>query len=141
MNYNYLRRSHNKIYKRKNIIYKFFKSPRSYYTEKNFYLNYKDKFNFIPKLYYYSDKRFCIIIENVGQRIRKKNINFDKLQEINKELISQNIYHNDYRVKNILYNAEKDKYYFIDFEHVGSYFNDFRKSPESDDIRGELFVI
>lgn len=138
MNYNYLKNSHNKIFKREKFIYKFFKSNRKYLQEKSVYLNYN--FDFIPRLYYFSDNRKLLIIENVGQRIKKKNINFIELKKINDIMINNNLYHNDYRAKNILYSKLKNKYYFIDFEYADIYYNDYRKSPLYDDIRPELFT-
>jgi len=137
MNYDYLGSNHNKVFKREKIIYKFYKSDRKYKNEKSFYIQYK--FSFTPILYYYSDKRKLLIIENVGTRIRKNKIDFIELKKINDILIQNNIFHNDYRCKNILYNKDKNKYYFIDMEHWSNTFNDYRKSAKTDDLRDVLF--
>jgi len=137
MNRNYLKNPHNKIFIKNNFVYKFFKSDKKYYNEKYFYTNYK--INHIPKLYSFSDKRRLLILEFVGNRIKKKQINTDALIDINNYFIEKNIFHNDYRVKNILYNKKKDKYYFIDWEHFDTCFKDTRKSKESDDLRNILF--
>ena len=132
MNYNYLQRSHNKIYKRKNIIYKFFKSPKKYFIERVFYLN-SSKLNIdiIPKLYYFSDKRFCIIIENVGCHITKKE--FISNQEIIKELYNVIVsktgyYHNDLYYKNVC--KKNNNYYIIDFESASHFYKDIHKKSK-----------
>ena len=140
MNYNYLKNSHNKIFKTSKFIFKFFKSKNKYIIERDFYIKTRNKYEFIPKLYYFSDKRFMIIIENVGIRIKKRDIDFKALRIINDILIKDNIFQNDYRCKNILYNKDKNMWYIIDWEHYGDKFNDFRKSPVYDDIRNELFI-
>ena len=137
MNHNYLKNSHNKVFVKNKIVYKFFKSDKKYITEKNFYINYK--LNNIPKLLSFSDSRRLLIFNYVGKRIKKKNIDFIKLKQLNGYFIKHNVYHNDYRAKNILYNENNGLYYYIDFEYWDNIFTDYRKSTPSDDLRPELF--
>tara|TARA_R100001086_G_C11837695_1_gene258279 strand:+ start:1050 stop:1463 length:414 start_codon:yes stop_codon:yes gene_type:complete len=118
MNFDYLKSSHNKVFKRNSFIYKFFKSAAKYKREKNFYLATKDKFNFIPKLYYFSDKRKLLIIENVGERIKKKEFieKQNYLKSLHDEIVKKSgYYHRDLYYKNICKNSE-NKYFIIDFE-------------------------
>jgi len=138
MKKNYLKNSHNKVFTKNKFVYKFFKSDKKYLHEKKFYLNYK-KLNNVPRLYSFSDNRRLLIFNNVGTRIKKKYIDFIKLKKINEYFLENNIYHNDYRTKNILYNESDDIYYFIDFEYWDYSFKDYRKSPPWDDLRNELF--
>jgi len=93
----------------------------------------------IPKLLCFSDNRRLLIFNNVGVRIKKRNIDFIKLKLINDNFIKNNIFHNDYRCKNILYNKKENNYYFIDWEYYDTCFKDYRKSPLYDDLRNELF--
>jgi len=138
MKRNYLKNSHNKVFVKNKFVYKFFKSNKKYLHEKKFFLNFRMR-DYIPKLLCFSDYRRLLIFNNVGKRKKKKNINFIKLKYINDYFIKNNIYHNDYRAKNVLYNESDDLYYFIDFEYWDYIFTDFRKSPEYDDLRKELF--
>ena len=137
MNFNYLGCPHNKLFLRNPYVYKFFKSDKKYNNEKYFYLNYK--IDYIPKLCCFSDKRRLLVLSFVGHRIKKKQIDIEALKYINNYFIKKNIFHNDYRVKNILYNEKENKYYFIDWEHFDTCFNDNRKSRKSDDLRDILF--
>lgn len=117
MNYDYLGSCHNKVIKRKKIIYKFYKSDKKYKTEKSFYITTKDKFNFIPKLYYYSDKRKLLIIQNVGKPIKKKEFleNKEKIKHLSDIIIHKsNYYHNDLWYRNVV--KENNNYYIIDWE-------------------------
>ena len=137
MERNYLKNSHNKVFIKNKFVYKFFKSDKKYINEKSFYIKYK--LNNIPKLYCFSDNRRLLIFNNVGTRIKKKNIDFIKLKNINEYFLENNVYHNDYRTKNILYNESDGLYYYIDWEHFDTHFADYRKSPIWDDLRNELF--
>lgn len=113
MNYNYLNNSHNKIFKRNNLIYKFFKSKNKYKIERDFYIKTRNKFNFIPKLFYFSDKRYMIIIENVGESIKKKEFidNKEIIKLLSDKIIKEsNYYHNDLWYRNVV---KKDNYYYI----------------------------
>jgi len=139
MKQNYLKNSHNKVFMKNKFVYKFFKSDKKYLNEKFFYLNYKIKN--IPKLISFSDSRRLLIFNNVGSRIRKKDLNVEKLKIINEYFIKNNVYHNDFRVKNILYNKKDNTYYWIDFEYWDTHFTDYRKSKVSDDLRDLLFNI
>ena len=120
MDYDYLNRKggHNKIFKRNKFIYKFFCNENKYYREKEFYLNTKDKLWFIPKLYYFSDKRKLLIIQNVGKHITEKEL--IKEQEWIKILfkimiMNTGYYHNDLCFKNVCKNS-RNQYFIIDFE-------------------------
>jgi len=137
MKKNYLKNPHNKVFIKNKIIYKFFKSDKKYFNEKRFYMKYN--IPNIPKLLCFSDNRRLLIFNNVGVRIKKRNIDFIKLKLINDNFIKNNIFHNDFRVKNILYNKKENNYYFIDWEHYDIFFKDYRKSPLYDDLRNELF--
>lgn len=113
MNYNYLNNSHNKIFKRNNLIYKFFKSKNKYKIERDFYIKTRNKFNFIPKLFYFSDKRYMIIIENVGESIKKKEFidNKEIIKLLSDKIIKEsNYYHNDLWYRNVV---KKDNYFYI----------------------------
>tara|TARA_E500000318_G_C3519810_1_gene195903 strand:- start:612 stop:1031 length:420 start_codon:yes stop_codon:yes gene_type:complete len=138
MKRNYLGNSHNKVFIKNKVVYKFYKSDKKYFHEKYFFLNFR-MLDYIPKLLCFSDSRRLLIFNNVGKRIKKKNIDFIKLKKINEYFIKNKIYHNDYRCKNILYNESDNLYYYIDFEYWDHCFTDYRKSRESDDLRNELF--
>ena len=117
MDYNY-KTSHNKIFKRDKFIYKFFRSEKKYNNERDFYINTKDKFDFIPKLFYFSDKRRLLIIQNVGQRIKKQEFidKQDHLKSLHDNIVKKSgYYHRDLYYKNICKNS-KNKYFIIDFE-------------------------
>lgn len=118
MNYDYLGRSHNKIFKKNKIIYKFFRSEHKYKSERDFYLL-AYRLDYIPKIYYYSDKRKMIIIENVGKSLTPTEFknDLDNLLIIyNKFYNDTGYYHNDMWGKNV---CKKDnKYYLIDFELI-----------------------
>ena len=137
MKRNYLKNSHNKVFTKNKIVYKFFKSDKKYINEKSFYMKYN--IPNIPKLLCFSDSRRLLILNNVGVRIKKKNIDFIKLKNINDYFIKNNVFHNDYRSKNILYDKIHDNYYFCDWEYFDTHFTDYRKSPTWDDLRNELF--
>ena len=118
MNYDYLISSHNKVFLRDSFIYKFFKSTPKYNREKNFYLATKDMFDFIPKLYYFSDKRRLLIIENVGKRIKKQEFieQQNYIKSLHDEIVKKSgYYHRDLYYKNICKNSQ-NKYFIIDFE-------------------------
>jgi len=118
MKLNYLGCSHNKLFFKKRFVYKFFKSNNKYLNEKNFYLNTRKKFNFIPKLYFYNDFRRLLVIENVGEAIKKKEFldNYDKLKILHDKIINDSgYYHRDLYYKNVLKN-DIGKYFIIDFE-------------------------
>ena len=120
------------ILKEKYIIKKcLYKSK--YINEKNFYLNIK-KYNldFIPKLLAFNDKQQLLFIENVGARVSKNKIDWSIIKIYFNKLVELGYYHNDIRSPNIVYDLYKDKYYLIDFEHVDSYFKDYK-------IRNNIF--
>jgi len=124
MEYDYKKRSHNKIFKRKRFIYKFCMTENKYKVERDFYLKakcYGDVCccccSYIPKLYYYSDSRLLLIIENVGEQITPnyfKN-NLDKIYPLYQKIYDDTgYYQNDMFSKNIV--KKNDKLYIIDFE-------------------------
>ena len=118
MNYNYLNCSHNKIFKTNKFIYKFFKSDIKYDIEKDFYLNTRKYFCFIPKIYAFNDSRKLLIIENCGEKITKKEFMKEKdFFKILHDLIvfKTSYYHRDLYYKNIVKN-NKNQYFIIDFE-------------------------
>lgn len=113
MNYNYLNNSHNKIFKRNNLIYKFFKSKNKYIIERDFYIKTRNLYDFIPKFYGYSNNRFLIIIENVGESIKKKEFidNKEIIKLLSDKIIKEsNYYHNDLWYRNVV---KKDNYFYI----------------------------
>ena len=131
MEYDYKIKTHNKIFKKNKFIYKFFKSSRKYNNEKKFYLECKDKLDFIPTLFYFSDKRLLLILNNCGSPIKKKEF-IDNIQNIkdlyNKIINLTGYYHNDLWYRNVL---KKDKkYYIIDFESSGKEFKDIHKNSK-----------
>jgi len=87
----------------------------------------KKKLSYIPKLISYNRNKRQLVIKNVGIDLKsylsKRNVTLeDFLPKINKvytDLVSNGVYHNDLRTKNILYNAKTDKIYLIDFENSG----------------------
>ena len=79
-----------------------------------------------------------LIFENVGSRIKKRDIDFKRVKEMNDKLIDAGIYQNDWRTKNIIYDSVKDKYYIIDFEMWDNKRTDYRKVLESQDIRENI---
>lgn len=104
-----------------------------YINERDFYINSKKhSLDFIPKLYAFNDKLQLLFIENVGARVSKNKIDWDIIKIYFNKLVELGYYHNDIRSPNIVYDLCKDKYYLIDFEHVDSYFNDFK-------IRNNIF--
>ena len=117
MNYNYLNNSHNKIFKRNKLIYKFFKSKNKYVAERDFYIKTRNKFSFIPKFYGYCDNRFLIIIENAGETIKRKEFleNKETIRILADIIIKEsNYYHNDLWYRNVV--KKNGYYYIIDWE-------------------------
>ena len=127
----------NEVHIEVDIVCKVFKNNK-YENEKFFYLTYQDYFDFIPKLIDFKDDMKMLIFENVGSPLKKKDIDFDKVKELNDKLLDAGIYHNDWRTKNIIYNSVKDKYYIIDFELWDNKRTDFRKVSEEQDIRKNI---
>ena len=85
-----------------------------------------------------NDDMKMLIFENVGSRIKKRDIDFKRVKEMNDKLIDAGIYQNDWRTKNIIYDSVKDKYYIIDFEMWDNKRTDYRKVLESQDIRENI---
>ena len=127
----------NEVHIEVDVVCKVFKNNK-YENEKFFYLTYQDYFDFIPKLIDFKDDMKMLIFENVGSPLKKKDIDFDKVKELNDKLLDAGIYHNDWRIKNIIYNSVKDKYYIIDFELWDNKRTDFRKVSEEQDIRKNI---
>ena len=133
MNYSYQGRSHNKIFKTDKFIYKYFKSENKYNKEKNFYLSSLKIIDFIPRLYYYSDKRKLLILENVGKHITKKEFknNFNEIRNLYNTIIQKtNYFHNDLYNKNVCWNSQKNKYYIIDWESCEKFHNNIHKNSK-----------
>ena len=104
-----------------------------YINERDFYINSKKhNLDFIPKLYAFNDKQQLLFIENVGARVSKNKIDWNIIKIYFNKLVELGYYHNDIRSPNIVYDLYKDKYYLIDFEHVDSYFKDYK-------IRNNIF--
>lgn len=104
-----------------------------YINERDFYINSKKhNLDFIPKLYAFNDKLQLLFIENVGTRVSKNSIDWNIIKIYFNKLVELGYYHNDIRSPNIVYDLYKDKYYLIDFEHVASYFKDYK-------IRNNIF--
>ena len=127
----------NEVHIEPDIVCKIFKNNK-YENEKFFYLTYQDDFDFIPKLINFNDDMKMLIFENVGSPIKKKDIDFKRVKELNDKLIDAGIYQNDWRTKNIIYNSVKDKYYIIDFEMWDNKRTDYRKVYEAQDIRKNI---
>ena len=128
----------NEVHIEVDIVCKVFKN-KNYEKEKFFYLTYQNDFDFIPKLIDFKDDMKMLIFENVGSPVKKKDIDFKRIKELNDKLLDAGIYHNDWRTKNIIYNSVKDKYYIIDFELWDNKRTDFRKVSDEQDIRNQLF--
>ncbi len=139
MNYDYKQRTHNKIFKREKFIYKFCKTKKKYKVERDFYLlANKLLISNMPKLYYFSDKRFLLILENVGKQITPiyfRN-NLEKIHKIYENIKNlSGYYQNDILSKNIC--IKNNNLFIIDFELAnknhrilnkkGEYRNEFYK--------------
>ena len=95
-----------------------------YLTEKNIYLKLKNE-KYIPNIICYDDKTLCIIIEDVGDSLRKiirsnqkhllpKNLIF-RLDYIMKQLyLKYGLVHGDITFRNIC--LKNDQLYLIDFD-------------------------
>jgi tRNA A-37 threonylcarbamoyl transferase component Bud32 len=127
----------NEVHIEVDIVCKVFKNNK-YENEKLFYLCYQNDFDFIPKLIDFKDDMKMLIFENVGSPVKKKDIDFKRIKELNDKLLDAGIYHNDWRTKNIIYDSVKDKYYIIDFELWDNKRTDFRKVSEEQDIRKNI---
>lgn len=118
MNYHYKKRSHNKIFKREKFIYKFCMTENKYKVERDFYLlANKLLISNMPKLYYFSDKRFLLILENVGKQITPTYFrnNLEKIHKIYENIKNlSGYYQNDIFSKNIC--IKNNNLYIIDFE-------------------------
>ena len=137
MKLNYLGHSHNKLFFKKRFVYKFFKSNNKYINEKNFYLDTRKKFNFIPKLYFYNDFRRLLVIENVGEAIKKDEFlnNFNEIKLLHDKIVNESgYYHRDLYYKNVLKN-NFNKYFIIDFESSSKENSDIHKRSKEIYIR------
>ena len=95
------------LFFKKRFVYKFFKSNNKYINEKNFYLDTRKKFNFIPKLYFYNHFRRLLVIENVGEAIKKDEFlnNFNEIKLLHDKIVNESgYYHRDLYYKNVLKN-------------------------------------
>ena len=108
----------------------------------------KKKLSYIPKLISYNRNKRQLVIKNVGEDLKsylpKRNVTLeDFLPKINKvysDLVSNGIYHNDLRTKNILYNAKTDKIYLIDFENSGPKYLDTDHEKLVQKIKGKKVI-
>jgi len=120
MNYSYIDSRSHKVFKRNKFIYKFYKRECNYYNEKNFYLDCKDKIDFIPKLIYYSDKRKLLILKNEGVSLNRKQ--FASVKDIVFNLYKKlheatGYFHNDLLYRNVVLSMT-GQYLLIDFERT-----------------------
>ena len=122
------------------IVVKLFDNEKYYDNEKFFYLTHQFDFDFIPELLSFNDDIKMLVFNNVGSVIKKEDIDFNEVKRLNDILIQEGVYQNDYRLKNILYNQEKNKYYIIDFEFWDNEFKDFRKCSQKQEIRNFLKI-
>ena len=91
------------ISKKKDLIYKKYSDIYIINDIKNIYDNIK-KFDFVPKIYYIDYKNF-IIVEEYCNKLNKNNIPDDFIKQINnieKILKNNNIYHNDIYIHHFL---------------------------------------
>ena len=72
----------NEVHIEPDIVCKVFKN-KNYEKEKFFYLTYQNDFDFIPKLIDFNDDMKMLIFENVGSRIKKRDIDFKRVKEMN----------------------------------------------------------
>jgi len=115
---------------------------KGYENEKLFYLTYNYHYDFIPDLLDFDDKKMLLTFLNVGENIKKEDINLNEVQRLHDLLILDGIYHNDYRVKNVLYKKESNKYYIIDFEFWSNEFTDLRSNvSKCQELRFDLKLL
>ena len=124
-------RSNCNVTVKKNKIIKIYEdfAEKRYLNELNIYLYAKKKkLSYIPKLLNYDKDKHKLVIENVGKPLTQYRKDLDyflpKIKKAYNNLIKNRIYHNDLRLKNILYNEKKDKIYLIDFENSGPKYKD-----------------
>jgi len=131
------KRSH-QVYQRKKLIYKFYIRDCNYINEKKFYLECKDKVDFIPRLIYYSDKRRLIILRNEGKSLTKK-----QFAEIHNEVFDLYVklynitgyFHNDLLYRNVLRTPD-GSLMLIDFERTTKKYKSV--SPQCLEMRDKI---
>lgn len=124
-------RSNCNVIVKKNKIIKVYEdfAEKRYLNELNVYLYAKKKkLSYIPKLLSYDKDKHKLVIENVGKPLTQYRKDLDyflpKIKRVYNNLIKNGIYHNDLRLKNILFNKKSDKIYLIDFENSGPKYKD-----------------
>ncbi len=124
-------RSNCNVTVKKNKIIKIYDdfAEKRFLNELNIYLySQEKKLSFIPKLLDFDIDKKKLVVENVGKPLThyKKDLEFflPKIKNVYNKLIKNGIYHNDLRLKNILYNEKLNKIYLIDFENSGSIYKD-----------------
>ena len=124
-------RSNCKVTVKKNKIIKVYEdfAEKRYLNELNVYLYAKKKkLSYIPKLLDYDKNKHKLVIQNVGKPLTqyRKRLEYflPKIKKAYNNLVKNKIYHNDLRLKNILYNEKLDKIYLIDFENSGPKYKD-----------------
>lgn len=124
-------RSNCKVIIKKDKIIKIYEkfAEKRYLNELGVYLYAKKKkLSYIPELIDYDITKNKIIIKNVGKPLTKYKKDFEyflpKIKKVYDNLVKNKIYHNDLRLKNILYNEENKKIYLIDFENSSDKFTD-----------------
>lgn len=117
------------LIKKKRYIIKQFKSDGiAFKRELKFYLFFNKKnLDFLPKLYGYSLSQRKLIIENVGENIKRDKLDTLQILRYEKILYKYGWYHNDIRLKNILFNENKNTLYLIDFEQSENKFTDIAR--------------
>lgn len=122
-------------------VFKKFSCKKGYENEKIFYLTYNSRYDFIPELLHFDDKKMVLTFENVGENIKKEDMDLNEVRKLHDVLILDGIYQNDYRVKNVLFSKQLNKYYIIDFEYWSNEFTDFRISSKIQDLRFSLKLL
>jgi len=123
-------------------VFKKFSCKKGYENEKLFFLTYNYTYDFIPDLLDFDDDKMVLTFENVGVNIKQQDMDLNEVRRLHDFLISEGIYHNDYRAKNILFNHQKNKYYIIDFEFWSNEFTDFRTNVSKiQDLRFSLKLL
>lgn len=122
-------------------VFKKFSCKKGYENEKIFYLTYNYRYDFIPELLDFDDEKMVLTLKNVGASVLKEQMDLKEVQRLHDILILDGIYQNDYRVKNVLFSEQLNKYYIIDFEYWSNEFTDFRISSKIQDLRFSLKLL
>lgn len=114
------------VYLDGNLVRKIFKSKNKYEKEKQFYLTWHNKLQFIPKLRRFCDVTKSIWTEHCGESLNTKYKPEDrqKFKPAIRYLVSLLLeqthhYHNDVRWKNVV-ESDCGELFLIDFEVVST---------------------